>query len=136
MSAPDLLMAAWFETQQWAKSNTPPDTKFLVPPLPEGFRVFSERTSWVDWKDGDALYAFPAYATEWRRRLDAIGMRLVVGHVDFAGMIQQYKAQSWERLLTVAREHHINYIIQYAEVFYPVPAVFTNETFSVYQALN
>ena len=28
-----------------------PDTKFLVPPSQPGFRVFSERTSWVDWKD-------------------------------------------------------------------------------------
>lgn len=136
MSVPHPLMAAWFDTQQWAKSHTPQDTKFLVPPLPEGFRVFSERTSWVDWKDGDVLYVFPAYAAEWRRRLDAIGIQLVVGHVDFAGMIQQYKAQSWERLLTVAREHHINYIIQYTEVSYPVPAVFTNETFSVYQVLH
>jgi hypothetical protein len=136
MVAPDPLTASWHEIQRWAKSNTPQDAKFLIPPLPDGFRVFSERTSWVDWKDGNAMFTLPEYAAEWRRRLDAIGIRLVVGREDYAGKIQQYKEQSWERLLTVAREHNLNYLIQYGEVPYPVTPVFTNERFSVYKAVN
>jgi hypothetical protein len=136
MIAPGPLIAAWREIQYWAKSHTPPDAKFLVPPLPEGFRAFSERTSWVDWRDGTAIYSVPEYAPEWRHRMDAIGIQMVVNQLNEDVMIRQYKEQSWERLSTVAREHNISYIIQYTEVQYPVRPVFTNERFAIYRVFN
>jgi hypothetical protein len=133
---PSRFLAAWREIQYWAKDNTSLETKFLVPPFPVGFRIFSERTSWVDWKDGDAVYSLPEYATEWRRRLHALGIQLVVGDLDPTRMAQQYKQQSWERLVTFDRYNDINYIIQYTEVQHDVSPIFMNEKFAVYRVFN
>jgi hypothetical protein len=112
MVAAEPLISAWLDLQQWAKTNTPQAANFLVPPLPEGFRVFSERSIWVDYKDGHAMYSSPGSAPEWRRRLEAIGIWLTVEHFSWQRMIRQYKEQSWERLVTTARDHHIHYVIQ------------------------
>jgi hypothetical protein len=98
--------------------------------------VLSERTSWVDWADADIAIFFPAYTEEWRRRMDAIGVRLVAGQHSSKMMIQQYKEQSWEHLLTVARAHKIDYVVQYTEVPYSGPLVFRNESFAVYKVTN
>jgi hypothetical protein len=133
--APTALLDAWRDVQQWAKSNTPQDAKFLVPPYPYGFRVFSERVSWGEWRDGDAIYTFPAFADEWRRRMGAVGIPLTTeDHKHNYTMLQRYyKEQSWEHLLAVAREHQINYLVQYTEVPYGVPSVFRNKEFAVYR---
>ena len=128
--------AAWRDIQLWAKSNTSLDTQFLVPPSPEGFRIFSQRTSWVDWKDGDAIYTLPEYAAEWRRRMNALGIQLVVGKPDVSKWVQQYKEQSWAQLATVARTHNIKYVVQYADVQYEVSSIFRNKYFALYRVDN
>ena len=38
-----------------ARSNTPADARFLMPPDGCGFRVLSERSSWGEWWDGNAM---------------------------------------------------------------------------------
>jgi hypothetical protein len=119
--APTALLAAWRDVQQWAKASTSQDTKFLVPPFPDGFRTFSERVSWGEWKDGDAV-GIPLMAEKHKRN----NMLLE----------QYYKEQSWEHLLTVAREHQINYVVQFAEVPYGVPSVFRNKEFAVYRVTD
>jgi hypothetical protein len=136
--APTALLAAWRDVQQWAKASTSQDTKFLVPPFPDGFRIFSERVSWGEWKDGDAIYSFPAFAGEWRRRMDAVGIPLMAEkHRRNNRLLEQYyKEQSWEHLLAVAREHQINYVVQFAEVPYGVPSVFRNKEFAVYRVTD
>lgn len=130
--------AAWREVQLWAKENTSRETMFMVPPQTEGFRVFSERSSWVDWKDGDIFSTFPEYANEWRRRLSAIGVHPVPGRPYWSTSLaqQQYKDESWGHLCEVAKENNISYVIQSSDVAYGLRPVFANSGFAVYPALN
>jgi hypothetical protein len=150
--APTALLAAYRDVQKWAKTNTSQDSKFLVPPYPDGFRIFSERVSWGEWKDGDILYTFPTFAGEWRRYIGAVGTQSIDGQHKPNTILQQYKEQSWayrestilqlykeqswEYILAVAREHQMNYVVQYAEVPYGVPSVFRNKEFAVYRVPN
>ncbi len=124
--------AAWREVQNWARENTSKDAVFLVPPFPGGFRVFSQRSCWVSWRDGDIFWIHPSYAPEWRRRISVLGLPYVPGHVDMEAITAAYRKLSWEQLSKLARENHLPYIVQYADVPYPVAPVYSNEAFAVY----
>ena len=123
---------AWREVQRWAELNTPLDARFLVSPHPYGFRVFSKRSVWVDWKDGDIVYIFPEYAPEWRRRMEELGIELIENQFSPKAQIEQYKKQQWDRLVQVASAHNLSYIVHYADVPYPARAVFKNELYAIY----
>lgn len=127
---------AWREVQQWAKACTSQDTKFLTPPVPGGFRVFSERVSWVEWKDGNTAFNFPPYADEWLRRMRAIGIRLQPARATAQSIQNDYKDQPRDYLWRVAREERIDYIVQFKQVPYDIPPVFENERFAVYKVMN
>ncbi|MCX7044615.1 MAG: endo-1,4-beta-xylanase [Candidatus Sumerlaeota bacterium] len=66
-SAPDAI--PWLQAQLWAKEHTPPDTVFLTPALPGGFRLYSDRPIVSEWRDGTQQYFDAAYAKEWWRRM-------------------------------------------------------------------
>ncbi len=124
---------AWRQVQFWAKANTPVDSQFLVPPYEQGFRAFSERSSWVDWKDGAAIAFDPPMLTEWLRRLNAIGSGLTPGR-DCSESMLQYNNQPWDKLKAVARANGLRYIVQSRDVAYPEAPVFANKYFAVYRA--
>lgn len=65
--------AAWRAVQVWARRNTPVDAVFLIPfrHVDIGFGVFSERSIWVDWKQGGAVPWAPAYYWVWKARQEA-----------------------------------------------------------------
>jgi len=131
--SPDLETTEWREVQHWAKSHTFQSEKFLVPPCPFGFRVYSERTSWVDWRDGAVAYILPQYAAEWRRRMRAIGIELVAGQLHFERMAMQYKRQTWEHLRALADAQKLDYVVQFAEVHYNIVPVYSNRGFAIYK---
>lgn len=133
---PAAAEAAWREVQNWARENTPKDAVFLVPPFPGGFRVFSQRSVWVSWRDGDIFWIYPSYAPEWRRRIAALGLPYLPGHVDVEAITAAYRKLSWEQLSQLARENHLPYVIQYADVPYPVAPVYSNEAFAVYHVVK
>jgi hypothetical protein len=134
--APGPADLAWREVQQWAKANTRQDARFLVPPVPGGFRVLSERVSWGEWKDGSLIYTFPPLADEWIRRMRAIGVRPEPFVGSYERMQNDYKEQSWVHLAGVARAEKIDYIVQYRDVPYSIPRVFANARFAVYRVPN
>lgn len=55
----------WIEVQKWARQNTNPEDKFLVPPTTTGFRVFSHRPIVGDIKDGAVVMYDRNYALYW-----------------------------------------------------------------------
>ena len=132
--APGSVVVAWREVQQWAKANTPEDTKFLVPPVPGGFRVFSERVSWVEWKDGNIFSLFPRYADEWLRRMSAIG-RLQPPLGSYQRMQSDtrnnpgHASQAWRERKKSTTSSNLKGTVC-------IPPVFTNDKFAVYRALN
>jgi len=130
--APTFLEADWRSVQEWAKINTAKDAQFLVPTYPCGFRVFSQRSSWGEWKDGQAAYHYPPFADVFRERM------LLVGYSwqEWKGsksITENYRHLTWDRLLALARENRLSYIIQFRDVAYlPVP-VFANQHYAVYK---
>ncbi len=126
--------AAWREIQNWAREHTSKETRFMVPPFPGGFRVFSQRSCWVSWRDGDTFWMYPPYAPEWRRRIAALGLPQTVGRVDDEGIEAAYRHLPWERLLALARENDVQYVVQFSDVAYARRPVFSNDWFSIYRA--
>lgn len=55
----------WIKVQEWARQNTNPKDKFLVPPGETGFRIFSHRPIVGDIKDGAVVMYDRNYALYW-----------------------------------------------------------------------
>ncbi len=69
----------------------------------------------------------------YRRRMAALGLVPRGTWVAFPEMRENYKRQSWERLVEIARENRLRYIVQFRDVPYPVPPVFANPTYAIYK---
>jgi hypothetical protein len=130
--SPTRLESDWRAVQEWAGTNSPPDAIFLVPTYPGGFRAFSERSSWGEWKDGQAMYLYPPFEAEYRKRMMAVGYSWG-NWMGTEAITQKYKQLSWNQLLETARENHLSYIIQFREVIYPANPLFANQSYSVYK---
>jgi hypothetical protein len=130
--APTALESNWRAVQEWAKANTPQDAMFLVPTYPGGFRAFSERSSWGEWKDGQAMYLYPLFEDEYRKRMMAVGYSWGKwnGTEDITA---RYKQLPWSQLLAIARQNHLSYIIQFRDVANPATPIFANQDYSVYK---
>jgi hypothetical protein len=130
--APTTQESNWRAVQDWAKANTPQDAKFLVPTYPGGFRAFSERSSWGEWRDGQAMYLYPPFENEYRKRMMAVGYSWGKWNGTEA-ITEAYKHLSWERLSVIARQNHLSYIIQFRNVSYPATPIFANQDYAVYK---
>jgi len=122
----------WRAVQEWAKANTPRDAHFLVPTYPGGFREFSERSSWGEWADGSALHHDPSFTDVYRERMLAVGYSWGKWN-GTESIAETYRRLSWEKLVVLARENHLSYIIQFRDVAYPAAPVFANEHYAVYK---
>lgn len=60
----------WRDTQIWANKHTSGECAFLVPFASEGFRVFSQRPTTGEYKDGTLSFYSSDFAREWKQRLD------------------------------------------------------------------
>jgi len=77
----------------WARSATDREAVFLVPPSFGTFRALSQRSVFVDWKEGAAMLWDPPFAAEWMRRLGAIGIT--------AEQLQSWHARGGDRFMTL-----------------------------------
>ena len=130
--APTAQESNWRGVQEWAKANTPREAQFLVPTYPGGFRAFSDRSSWGEWKDGQAMYLYPPFEEEYRNRMIAVGYSWGKWNGTEA-ITEAYRHLSWERLSAIAHQNHLSYIIQFRDVAYPATPVFANQDYSVYK---
>jgi hypothetical protein len=130
--APTVLEADWQGVQEWAKINTAKDAQFLVPAYPGGFRMFSQRSSWGEWKDGQAMYLDPPFAEIYRQRMLALGYSWQKWK-GTKSITENYRHLTWDRLLTLARENRLSYIIQFRDVAYSSVPVFANQHYAVYK---
>ena len=61
--------------QLWAKLNTPENSIFIIPPHLEGFRIESERSIYVSWKDGTVAFFDEDLGSIWLKRLQMLGFQ-------------------------------------------------------------
>lgn len=123
-----------FELQTWARLNTPSDSVFLVPPNEGGFRIGSLRSSWGEWKDGTGVYWDPEFAATYVDRMNELGIHEAPTKPSGPeSMPEIYRLQSFEHLVNIARENHLQYIVQYADVAYTNAIyIHSNNSFRVY----
>jgi len=133
--APTQLQRDWRAVQDWAKTNTPQDAMFLVPTYPGGFRAFSERSSWGEWKDGQAMYHYPPFKDEYRRHMMPVGYSWGKW-MGTKAITETYKHLPWNQLLAIARQNHLSYIIQFRDVICPAIPLFANQGYAVYKVAN
>ena len=127
--------SACHNAQIWARDHTPREAAFLVPPQGCGFRVFSQRSSWGEWSDGNAMYFDPEFANTFRNRvaaLDAAPVPQGTGIID--SLTERYKEQPWDRIQAIAQQNHLEYIVQFRSTPYSAAPVYANATFAIYKA--
>jgi len=130
---PTPLERDWHDVQIWAKDNTPVAARFLVPTFPGGFRTFSERTSYGEWKDGTAIYLIPSFSDEYLRRMREVGIDTSNHWIELKQMMKNYDRLPWEQLLKVAQTNKLDYIVQFRDARYPDHAIYSNSRYAVYK---
>ncbi|MGA8220130.1 MAG: DUF6798 domain-containing protein [Candidatus Acidiferrales bacterium] len=129
----DRPMGDWKNLQFWARDNTQRDAVFLVPTGVEGFRVFSQRSSWGEWKDGNGVYFYPALAPGYISDMGEMGLDDSIPANKYVTLDERYDAMPWEKLVSIARKHQLQYIIQFSDVGYPGEIVYANSSYKVYR---
>jgi hypothetical protein len=124
--------AEWKEIQAWAKNNTPASTCFLTPPWEIGFRVGSQRSCMVEWKDVSLMWAPNWAATTW-------WPRLLASCPDLEGfppnpqekLRTAYQQLTLRQLHTLQRDYGVDYCITPST--YPLPLLYQSKTYRIYQ---
>lgn len=116
--APD-RSSPWVDVQLWAKENTPKTAVFLTNPFLSGFRVFSERSPVVEYKDGTAAIFSRTHAFAWKRRIEAI---------------KDVDSMTLSELLTLNGKYPYDYLVRKKNTqSLPIPLAYENVDFRVYQ---
>ena len=119
---------AWQEVCEWARTETPPGSLFLIPRQASSFKWYAERPDYFNWKD---VPQDPASIVEWFRRFQELyfhenpwGERVAYNTI---GEIGTHKLEE------LAKLHHIDFVI--AEEYPPLgfPVVFENAWFTIYR---
>lgn len=63
----------WQQLQVWVKNHTEPADLFITPPYMKGFRIFSQRSTVGDWKDGTLAFYNDELGAEWWKRMKELG---------------------------------------------------------------
>ena len=111
----------WIRMQGWVKDNTPQDAMFLTPPYRSGFRVFSERSTVVEWNDGTQQYFDPDYSYEWWARMTEIGRSQ-----------DQYGNLSPEKLTQLAKKYGASYLVFPVGKPLPFQQVYADSDYGIY----
>ena len=131
---PNDQQSACHDAEIWARDHTARDASFLVPPEACPFRAISERSTWGEWSDGNAMYFYPAFADTFLKRLAAFDQPPVPQGPDLADSLENaYKKWSWEHALAIARANSLGYVVLYKDVRYPGGPVYANDRFAIYQ---
>lgn len=110
----------WVDVQLWVKANTAKDTIFLTNPYQSGFRVFSERSPIVEYKDGTASIFSRSHALSWKQRIE-----------DLKGQ----DSMDILRLKALREKYVFDYLVRSKNTpLLSLPLMYENSEFRIYQA--
>jgi len=121
--------ASWVEVQAWCRDHTPVGTLFLTPPHLEGFRCFSLRPTFGEWKDGGPHLLNVASALQWWERMRALG--ITGGSAE--SMREAYSALAEQQVRRLARIYGFRYVICIGTQSFRFDALWGNRAFTVYR---
>jgi hypothetical protein len=116
----------WMEVQYWARDNSNKDALFLIPPRMRGFRVYSQRSVYFGSLDRCVIISSPDFTKEVLHRTK----RLI--EIDFG--MPGFDKVSWSGVKKLCRDEQIDYIVLPDEINIPLPELFTNEDWKIYDA--
>lgn len=70
---PPKKLNEWQQLQVWVKNHTDPADVFITPPYMKGFRIFSERSTVGDWKDGTLAFYNDELGAKWWAIMKELG---------------------------------------------------------------
>ena len=110
----------WIDVGEWCQANTPIDTTFFVPTNTSGFRIYSQRSSVGDRKDGAPCVFSERYAKEWRMRMIDLAGYDTLNEAKFKQLAEKYLAS----FIITRKGHRLGF-----------PVLYQNDAYTVY-ALN
>ncbi len=109
----------WIQVQRWAKEYTVKDALFLTNPYHSGFRVFSERSPVVEYKDGTASIFSREKGLVWRDRLEKA---------------QDAETLTIEHIRSLQQTLHFDYIVRSRQSSaLSLPPIYQNADYIVYR---
>ena len=108
--------------QLWVKENTPLDAMFITPPYLESFRVFSERSTVAEWKDGTQQYFKTEYSYVWWERINDLGKI----NKEF------YSNLTSEQFLKLCKKYGASYVVFPAAKTLELPYIYENKEYRIY----
>jgi GH35 family endo-1,4-beta-xylanase len=127
---------AWVAAQNWARENTPTDALFLTPTDRSGFRIHSERSVVVEWRDGTQLFFSGAFASDWWKRMSDVRAGLLY---DSEGKKELDRGKSLEMLtdtdlVAVAKKFGATHVVLPAGGRRELPKLYENTQWAIYRA--
>ena len=124
----------WVDVQRWIADHTPKDAFILNPPYLEGFRTYSRRSQFADWKQGTLSMFHEEFGLEWLRRMQRLVPRQLDPKSPWRNVALNYESLSAPQLDSLIRDYRITHIVtQASQGDRPLPwrEVYSNGTFRV-----
>lgn len=124
----------WIEVQRWMATNIPRDALILNPPYLEGFRTFSRRSQFVDWKQGTLSMFHEPFGLEWLQRMQQIVQRPLDTRSAWRNVVLNYESLTPQALDGLFRQYGITHMItESSSKARPLPwrEVYSNGAFRV-----
>ncbi|MBI4027943.1 MAG: hypothetical protein HY360_23365 [Verrucomicrobia bacterium] len=124
------MQKEWNQVQLWVRDHTSPGAMFFTPPNMEGFRMFSRRSTFVEYKDGAPSIFNPVYGKAWSDRMKIVGYwPLTVG----AKANRQFHSLTAEQWISLARLHAVDYLVTNQPVSLSFSKLHQVGNFSIWQ---
>lgn len=125
-------LTQWQDACGWIRANAPADAVFLIPKHAQSFKWYAQRADAGNWKDvpQDAISV-----VAWRERIGVLFPIVLTAD----GSSESYNApaeQGADQLRELATAYGITHAIDRRETPLPLPIVYANETFAVYDLSN
>jgi hypothetical protein len=115
------------DVARWAKAHTPPGSVWITPPKFEAFRLIAARPVVVDFT---CIPLQEGPMREWRRRIrDVYGDVSGGGRLAEAGMKQNYRAVTREKMTQLSNEYRARFAVLNRETPWPGPILYENGTY-------
>jgi hypothetical protein len=134
----------WVQVQDWARTHTSRDARFITPPERWGvqesdWRVHSERSSAATFSELLVAAFQPGYETEWKPRFELVAPGALArfdGDVlnNFVITRQAYNSLSTPDLINATCRLNAQYIVSEKPYLHDLPQVYENQEFVVYDA--
>ena len=121
----------WIDLQRWAAVSSPRDALFLTPPDLEGFRSFSLRSHFVDWKQGTLSLFHPEFGTEWQERMRLLAPRRL-DPWPIRNLARNYDALTAGEIEDLVERYGISHVVVRRPRALDLPLAYENAAFRVY----